>query len=44
VIGLVHADVLIQLKTVAKRALCEALVDGWLACAPADLADQYLTP
>src|SRR5438874_13532345 len=31
--------VLIQLKTVGKRALREAIVDGWLACAPPALAE-----
>lgn len=34
--------VLIQLKAVTKRALREALLDGWLACAPLSLADEYL--
>src|SRR3954451_13592813 len=29
-----YASVLIQLTTVTKRALREAIVDGWLACAP----------
>ena len=37
-----YSAVLIQLKTVTKRALQEAITDGWLACAPPDLADQYL--
>jgi hypothetical protein len=37
-----YPAVLIQLKTVGKRALREALLDGWLACAPADLADRHL--
>jgi hypothetical protein len=36
------AAVLIQLKTVSKKALREALVDGWLACAPPDLVEEYL--
>jgi hypothetical protein len=35
--------VLIQLKAVTKRALGEALVDGWLACAPPRLTEEYLT-
>ncbi len=30
-----YPAILIQLKAVTKRALREALVDGWLACAPA---------
>jgi hypothetical protein len=37
-----YAAVLIQLKKVTKRALEEAILDGWLACAPTALADQYL--
>ncbi len=34
--------VLIQLNTVTRKALREAITDGWLACAPPRLADQYL--
>jgi hypothetical protein len=34
--------VLIQLKAVGKRAVREAIVDGWLACAPSRLAEEYL--
>jgi hypothetical protein len=34
--------VLIQLKAVTKTALKEAVIDGWLACAPAGLAAEYL--
>ncbi|MGH9263133.1 MAG: MmcQ/YjbR family DNA-binding protein [Acidimicrobiales bacterium] len=37
-----YAAVLIQLNEVTKRAVREALVDGWLACAPAPLADEYV--
>lgn len=37
-----YAAVLIQLKTVRKRDLQEAIVDAWLACVPARLAAQYL--
>ncbi len=37
-----YPGVLVQLKTVTKRALREAIVDGWLACAPPNLADDYL--
>ena len=37
-----YPAVLVQLKAVAKRALRDALVDGWLACAPPKLATQYL--
>lgn len=34
--------VLIQLKVVGKKALREALEDGWLASAPPKVADTYL--
>ena len=37
-----YSAVLIQLKSVTKRALREALADGWLACAPPKLAKDYL--
>jgi hypothetical protein len=37
-----YAAVLIRLKTVGKRALREAIVDGWLACAPPALAEEYV--
>lgn len=37
-----YSAVLIQLRTVTKRALREAIVDGWLACAPSALADAYV--
>ncbi len=37
-----YAAVLIQLPKVSKAALKEALVDGWLACAPTALADEFL--
>jgi hypothetical protein len=37
-----YSAVLIQLKAVTKRALREAIVDGWLACAPPSLADEYM--
>jgi hypothetical protein len=37
-----YPAVLIQLKTVTKRAVREAIVDGWLACAPSKLADEYV--
>jgi len=39
-----YPAVLIQLKTVGKRALRETITDGWLACAPPSLADRYLKP
>lgn len=37
-----YPAVLIQLKVVTKRALREAIIDGWLACAPPKLADEYV--
>jgi hypothetical protein len=37
-----HPSVLIQLKTATRKALKDAIVDGWLACAPTDLADEFL--
>jgi hypothetical protein len=36
-----YSAVLKELKAVGKKALREALVDGWLACAPRQLADEY---
>jgi hypothetical protein len=37
-----YAAVLIRLKVVTKRTLREAIVDGWLACAPGKLANEYV--
>ena len=37
-----YPAVLIQLTTVTKRALREAILDAWLACAPPRLADEYV--
>jgi hypothetical protein len=37
-----YPAVLIQLNVVLKRPLREAVVDGWLACAPQALIDEYL--
>ena len=37
-----YAAVLIQLKAVTKRPLREAIIDGWLACAPTKLAGEYI--
>jgi hypothetical protein len=37
-----YAAVLIQLQTVSKKALKDAIVDGWLACAPQALADDFV--
>jgi hypothetical protein len=36
------AAVLIQLKVATKRPVRDALVDGWLACAPPSLADDFI--
>src|SRR6185436_5991290 len=33
---------LVQLQTVGKRNLRDAIVDGWLATAPAKLADEFV--
>ena len=37
-----YSAVLIHLRTVNKKALREAIIDAWLACAPASLADEYV--
>lgn len=37
-----YAALLIQLERATKRAVRDALTDGWLACAPAKLADELL--
>jgi hypothetical protein len=37
-----YPAVLVQLRKVSKKALRGALVDGWLACAPPKLAEQYV--
>lgn len=37
-----YAAVLLQLDKVGEPALREAIVDGWLACAPRPLAQRYL--
>jgi len=37
-----YSAVLIQLKSVTRRALREAIIDGWLACAPGRLAVTYV--
>jgi len=39
-----YSAVLIQLREVSGQALREAVTDGWLACAPAKLAAEYLGP
>jgi hypothetical protein len=38
-----YPAVLIELKKAGKRAVREAIVDAWLACAPRPLAEEYLT-
>lgn len=35
------AAVLVELQQVSKPVLLDALVDGWLSCAPSALADEY---
>jgi hypothetical protein len=37
-----YSAVLIKLRLVSEQALREAITDGWLACAPPKLAQQYL--
>lgn len=37
-----YPAVLIQLTKVTKRALRDAIVDGWLVCAPPKLAERYI--
>lgn len=37
-----YSAVLIQLKAVTKRALREAIIDGWLTTAPPKLANEYI--
>jgi hypothetical protein len=38
-----YSAVLVQLKSVTKKALQEAITDGWLACAPPRLTGPYLS-
>ncbi len=38
-----YSAVLIQLNAVTKRAVREAVIDGWLASAPPTLANDYLS-
>jgi hypothetical protein len=37
-----HAAILVRLHTVTMKVLEEAVTDGWLACAPQQLARNYL--
>ena len=39
-----YPAVLIQLPKVSRAALREAVLDGWLACAPAAVTREYLEP
>jgi len=36
-----YAAILIELRSVPKRPLKDAITDGWLACAPPSLAERY---
>jgi hypothetical protein len=38
-----YSAILIQLPKVSAKAVREAITDGWLACAPPRIADQYLS-
>jgi len=37
-----YSAILVQLKIVSKRALKEAITDGWLACAPPRLSKPFI--
>lgn len=37
-----YSAVLIELSSVTKQALREAIIDGWLACAPPPVVEAYL--
>lgn len=37
-----YPAILIQLKKVSRSALREAIIDGWLACAPPKLANDFV--
>ena len=37
-----YAAVLIQMRKVTERALRDAILDAWLACAPRKLADEHM--
>jgi hypothetical protein len=39
-----YSAVLIELRKVSKKTLREAILDGWLACAPRNLTEKYLKP
>ena len=38
-----YAGLLVEMDAVASETLSDLVVDAWLACAPAALADRYLT-
>lgn len=38
-----YAAILVQLKVVTKRPLREAIEDAWLACAPEQLSEAFLS-
>jgi hypothetical protein len=38
-----YAAVLVHLNSVSRQALRDGIVDAWLACAPPELARDYLT-
>ncbi len=37
-----YAAILVQMRKVTKHALTNAINEGWLACAPRELADRHL--
>ena len=39
-----YPAVLVQLRIVTMKALEDAITDGWLACAPPELAVRFLEP
>jgi hypothetical protein len=39
-----YPAVLIHLRTVTMKSLKEAITDGWLACAPPEVAKRHLDP
>jgi hypothetical protein len=37
-----YAAVLLQLKTIAKRAARDAMIEAWFTCAPRQLTDEFV--
>src|SRR5689334_12054527 len=37
-----YAAILVHLRVATVKTVRESIVDGWLACAPRDVADEYL--